>query len=186
MADVKIGFVFMPQTQSLIDVAAIHWTTNSYWQAINHSLAHVISRYPTQLRASVATAQQMNHWFQELFPLMEELCAATCAHCPDPCCLSARAWIDFRDLLFWHLAQIDIPAQQLRARADDTCRYFSPKGCTLPRSSRPWICTWYLCATQTACGRRQFPHKLQYLTTLRAKLKKARGQLEEAFIAVVT
>ena len=176
----------MTQNQSLIDADAIHWTTNSLWQEINHSLAYVIARYPTQLNASVATAQQINLWFQDLFPLMEELCAATCVYCPDPCCVSARGWIDFRDLLFWHLAQIDIPAQQVRSHTNDICRYFSPKGCQLARIRRPWICTWYLCATQTAFCRKQFPHKLQILTELQAKIKKARGQLEEEFIAVVT
>jgi hypothetical protein len=40
--------------------------------------------------------------------------------------------------------------QTVNRDLDYLIRYWKPKGCVLPRMSRPWICTWYLCPTQKA------------------------------------
>ena len=95
------------------------------------------------------------------FPLLDELCMATCTYCPDPCCFSAYAWFDFRDLLFAHLNGLAVPPAQLMTDRKMICRYLGVRGCTLERISRPWICTWYLCPAQlgalradAACGKK--------------------------------
>ncbi len=66
-----------------------------------------------------------------------------------------------------------------------TCRYSGPHGCTLPRSSRPWICSWYLCPAQKArLG--QGPKTVRTSLTLTLQeVKKGRKELEDRFIDLV-
>ena len=64
--------------------------------------------------------------------------------------MRARVWLDFPDLLFMHLSGQALPLGQLRAQRSEACAYLGPKGCRLPRLSRPWVCTWYLCPEQKA------------------------------------
>ena len=86
---------------------------------------------------------------------MERLCRRTCPKCEQPCCGVAKPWYDLRDLLFLHLAGRAIAPSQPIRNSRDHCRYLESHGCTLPRLERPWICTWYLCPTQTALMRHE-------------------------------
>ena len=80
----------------------------------------------------------------------QRLGVLTCSFCPQPCCVAARVWLDLADLLVLHLAGLPIPPAQLRAAHHQSCRYLGPRGCRLPRTARPFVCTWYHCPTQMA------------------------------------
>ena len=120
-----------------------------------------------------------------LFPILDELCINTCPRCPEPCCLTAKVWFDFRDLLFLHLTRKAVPLSPPLAAVEDTCRYSGHNGCLLPRSSRPWICTWYLCPAQTAILRKRDRHQYDALHRIVKEIKILREELEEEFIRVV-
>ena len=118
-----------------------------------------------------------------LFPLLDELCKATCTYCPDPCCFSAYAWFDFRDLLFAHLNGLAISPAQLMTDRKMICRYLGVRGCTLERISRPWICTWYLCPAQLGALRADaaYGKKAFFLETAR-EIRGERKEMETVFI----
>jgi hypothetical protein len=162
------------------------WNSPNDWQEINRCLSDAIRRHPTKSLRPRKLAQRIHKDLMRLGTLMADLCARTCLHCPDPCCLSAQVWLDFKDLLFLHLADGPIPDRQPIHRYKDVCRYWSAKGCRLPRISRPWICTWYRCPTQTARIRRRPKAAVYALDLMIRRIQTDRRTLEEFFIEMVT
>lgn len=136
------------QRNTIIEIP--QWGADSDWNEANESMAHLIHRHRANLSQVFSKAAAMRKNLETMFPLMDELCRETCVACPSPCCLTATVWIDYKDLLFIHLNGLFIPPQQLIERQPDSCRYNSPTGCTLPRLSRPWVCTLYMCPPQMA------------------------------------
>jgi hypothetical protein len=122
---------------------------------------------------------------ESIFSLLDDLCLETCPRCPSPCCLHASPWFDFRDLIFLNLNTLAIPVSQSIETLNETCRYVSPRGCTLDRISRPWICTWYLCSVQTANLKSRRSHQREDLMLAINEIKVLRKEMEDAFIRVV-
>jgi hypothetical protein len=117
--------------------------------------------------------------------MLDDLCLETCPRCPDPCCLKASPWFDFRDLIFLHLHALAIPPGQTIKTMASTCRYSSKNGCTLDRISRPWICTWYLCPVQAANINVRRSHQKKGLLTAINEIKDTRKEMEDEFIKVI-
>jgi hypothetical protein len=159
------------------------WKTAASWSEANLTVAFLIDRYENHLHETITVARNLYRRKISLFPLLEELCRATCTYCPDPCCLSAYAWFDFKDLLFFHLNGLAIPPAQLMTDRKMICRYLGVRGCTLERIARPWICTWYLCPAQkgvlradTARGKYTFFHETA------TEIRVGRKKMETAFV----
>lgn len=151
----------------------IPWADPDDWRAANAAVARLVRRPSGPL---MNLAHQLDATLARAYPRLDALCRITCPHCPDPCCLSATIWLDFRDLLRLHLTGRPIPPAQPRSRPGETCRYAGPAGCRLPRPQRPFICTWYLCPAQTAALRRTgeapaFTHRLERAKSLRKDLE---------------
>jgi len=147
------------------------WGDTDTWKTANRNLEYLIRRHGPNMNRAV---------------LLDDLCAVTCPWCPDNCCLTATVWIDFKDLLFLHLNGHEIPPSQLLADLKETCRYWGPRGCMLPRIARPWVCTWYLCPTQKA-NLRQKPKSVQDLFSRAVQaIKTGRKEMESEFIRIVS
>jgi len=160
------------------------WGTKPQWQEANHSIAGLKRRYAAQLDAAGAFAAALRIRLVSVYSLLDALCLETCPRCPDPCCLHARAWFDFRDLLMLHLNDLAIPLDQTVESLNATCRYYGQRGCTPDRLSRPWICTWYLCPTQTSNldRRRRLQHHELSLAVI--EIKALRRKMEDMFIRI--
>ena len=162
------------------------WNSMAAWQEANQSFNILIKRNLPELDGAMALAQKLQIRLASLFLIIDDLGKATCPWCPDPCCLSAKVWIDFKDLLFLHLGGHQIPPEQLLPNFEKICRYWSLKGCVLPRMTRPWVCTWYLCPTQTANLRRKSRHTQDKYNRLIQDVKVCRTKMEAEFIRVVS
>lgn len=162
------------------------WGMTVAWEEANQSLDHLIQLHRSKLVQADVFARKVQARLESIFSVLDNLCASTCPWCPDPCCLSAKVWIDFQDLLFLHLRGQKIPPAQPLADLKETCRYDSLKGCTLTRITRPWTCTWYLCPTQTAILRKKLRSAQgKFYTTIQA-IKSGRKKMETAFIRAVS
>jgi hypothetical protein len=160
------------------------WGTKPAWQEANRSIDHLNQRYSGKLSSAVVLAVSVRVRLESIFSLLDDLCMETCPRCPDPCCLNASPWFDFRDLLFFHLNSLAIPFSQTIETSKAVCRYSSPQGCTLARISRPWICTWYLCSVQTANLNSRRANQRKDLTVAVNGIKALRKEMEETFIRV--
>ncbi len=172
--------------KNIYDRAQPPWESRAAWQIVNRDLDYLIHRHRDALKNAVILARNMEAPLESIFILLDDLCSATCPWCPNPCCLSAEVWIDFKDLLFLHLAGHPIPDKQLRSQLKKICRCWRPKGCGLPRISRPWICTWYLCPTQKAILLRKSCDTRDKFSRQVQIVKDCRRKMEAEFIRVVS
>ncbi len=161
------------------------WKTKPAWQEANRSIDGLIQRYAGKLNSAVALAALVRDRLEWIFNILDDLCIETCPRCPDPCCLHASPWFDYSDLLFFHLNAVPIPASQPIEVLNATCRYFSFRGCTLERISRPWICTWYRCPVQTGNLNLRRSEQRKDLTSMLNEIKAFRKEMEDTFIGVI-
>ena len=158
------------------------WGAPHQWREANAALNRLVAIHAGRLNPSVAIARSVSDRLKSLFPLLDLLCAETCPHCPEPCCLDARIWVDFKDLLFLHLSGYPVPRTQLIAHPRSQCICVGHGGCALPRLSRPWVCTWYLCPAQTARLRRRPESDQALFRDGVHAIKALRSRMEDAFI----
>ena len=155
------------------------------WNDANRKVSRMIRYYRKDLNPVFSLAREVQDSLESIFPILDDLCRVTCPWCPNPCCLAAKVWIDFKDLLFLHLRRLYIPSAPLLRNFNDVCRYAGPRGCILPRISRPWICTWYLCPTQKANFFKK-PYAVQnHFHQVIQGIKTGRREMEAEFIKVV-
>lgn len=161
------------------------WGTFAEWQEANQTLDYLLKRYKNEFSRAFQLAREIQTSLEVIFPIQDEICRATCACCPDPCCLNATVWIDFKDLLFLHLTNQKIPEHQLIEKQGDSCGYHLSTGCKLPRLSRPWTCTLYLCPSQKLIfrllpesQRRDYEQRVDFI-------KQSRTKLEDLFIDII-
>ena len=158
------------------------WGSVAAWQEANISIDIHINRYLHRLKAAMQIARGARILLESIFLTLDDLGRMTCPRCPDACCLSASPWYDMRDLIFLHLNRLSIPVNQTIPAINETCYYLGHTGCTLPRITRPWICTWYLCPAQTANIKARNAGQWQTLIRVLAEIKANRKQLENEFI----
>jgi len=165
---------------------AMFWGAHNVWHEANESIAYHLHLYRQKTLYASELAQSIKNCLNALFPLMDDLCMITCSHCPDPCCLNARVWFDFRDMLFLHLSEQQIPRRQLIRSRKEICCYLGYRGCTLPRIRRPWACTWYLCPPQSAVLRkREFSSGNIFERNVRI-IRSTRKEMEAEFVRIVS
>jgi hypothetical protein len=162
------------------------WGSVSAWQEANFSIDFHVKRYYPRLGAVLQIARETCTRLVSIFPALDDICRLTCSRCPDVCCLSASPWYDWRDLIFLHLNRLSIPPNQTISGFTETCCYLGHKGCTLPRVTRPWICTWYLCPAQTANLNARNIDRRRFLNLELGKIKALRLYLEDEFIRVIS
>ena len=177
----------MPETKvDKESESGIPWASPVSWQAANQAVDYHLQQYCSDLKPLVSIAQEIKSCLNSVFLILNELCAISCPWCPEPCCLKASVWFDFKDLLFLHFNKLSVPPSQPKPDLKTVCKYLGPSGCKLQRTSRPWICTWYLCPTQTAKLRNGYQNKSKLLYQAFAQIKSGRNLLESEFIRIIS
>lgn len=167
-----------------LDDLAIPYRNPRDWREAVHVLESLAGRQQRRLIHAADLARGIRDRLESVFPDLDSLCALSCPWCPDPCCLKAAVYADFRDLVFLALSRTPAPPLQMRERSGEPCRYHTARGCVLPRIRRPWICTWYLCAEQKALVR-GFKKDYRRLTERLEEIRTLRKLVEELFIEAV-
>jgi hypothetical protein len=156
------------------------------WILSNRALSAWISTHRCRMAEAVESAKSIRSALKAIFPILDAACVGTCQWCPEPCCIVARSWFDFRDLLFFHLNDLALPPGPLSTDEAGLCRYLGRRGCRLPRLLRPWACTQYLCATQHRFLIKSLgTHVLKNLASSIQRICAARILLEETFVEIV-
>ncbi|GAB6093993.1 hypothetical protein JCM14469_02450 [Desulfatiferula olefinivorans] len=168
-------------TDRIIEIP--QWGSDAAWAEANGSIEHLIRMHGERLGDARETAARIRSRLVGLFPLLDEFCRGTCVDCSSPCCVTATVWLDFRDLLFIHLSGQTVPPHQLIEKQPDSCRYSSDTGCTLPRLSRPWVCTHYLCPLQKALLRKKSPSERAAFENAMEAIRDDRVLLENQFLS---
>lgn len=167
-------------------VPRIPWNAQPAWSQANQTLQHLCTRHWTALDSVHKIAQDLQSQLETLFPVLDSLCNRTCAVCPTPCCQVATVWFDFKDLVFLHLGAQAIATGQLSRTQEGACCCCGPGGCRLPRLSRPWTCSWYLCPAQKNLLVEMPEKTLVLFADTVAAIKQLRKKLEAEFIRITS
>jgi len=113
------------------------------------------------------TPDQANHLKQllvETSPLIEEYTAAVCPTCVAVCCRQKHGTHCERDLAY--LRSLGTPAPFLDADRDPDgpCQFMGQAGCSLPRWTRAFKCTWFFCKPLLAAMDEGEPRKARRLS----------------------
>ena len=119
---------------------------------------------------------------------MDRLCSASCPECRDICCERALIWYDFKDLVYHYLAFDCLPGEQIRKiskpNQGSCCSRLAAEGCSLPRSRRPFVCTWYVCPAQKSILQRDSGGCGLELFKEIERVKGMRNRMEEQFCRI--
>jgi hypothetical protein len=118
------------------------------WQTTLTHLQTKITACSNGLASAQKLSKQIVVRYDRISPLLESLCRHTCPTCVDNCCRRATVWYDRRDLLTIYLATGSFPSGPVITRPHQPCNKLGEAGCTLQRSARPFVCSWYLCPPQ--------------------------------------
>ena len=162
------------------------WGSSEAWQEANRTMLHLVRTHHASLERATGFAREVLDQLMPIFSHLDDLCAVTCPWCPDPCCLAAKVWVDFKDLLFLHLIDQPAPPAQLMQKTDECCCYLGSRGCTLPRVARPWICTRYLCPAQLERIRKEPGSEKEFFEQAFQTVKTGRDNMETEFIRIVS
>ena len=166
-------------------IPPIPWSSIREWQEVNQVFSHQLGRNDILFHNLKILANDLQAQLASLIPILDRLGEATCRWCPDPCCTSATPWFDFKDLLYLNLLDIRIPMGQPIDDLKMRCRYLGRRGCFLPRPVRPFICTWYLCPTQTNRLKGENSEENSYLLQTIGHVKRLRVEMEALFIETI-
>jgi len=168
------------------DAPIVPWGSEAAWYQANLTMQHLCSRHHAELGAARQTAGDLKSRLETLFPVLDDLCVRTCADCQAPCCHVATIWFDFKDLVFMHLNNLAISTEQLSRTPEGVCCCCGPTGCHLPRLSRPWTCSWYLCPVQKNLLAGVPGKTLVTFEETVAAIKGLRKRLEAQFIRITS
>lgn len=160
----------------------IPWASMAAWQECRLSLGKTIAASRADLGHALALAERIVHRYGLIGDLFDAIAESTCAVCVHPCCLDARVWLDFKDLLLMHLTGQVPPPGQLRRNWRSHCRYLTARGCALSRAARPWVCTWYICPLQRRVLQRDLPGGPERFRRWWPEITILRERMETAFV----
>jgi len=187
----------------------IPWANPDEWNQVLLSIKTVEKNHPKDCEVLKKLALDIHQRYNVLNDVIEKICLKTCINCTDVCCVRASLWFDFKDLLYVYFGQQDFPEYQIykalpindQAINDQTennkaknqqgnqksgCCHLSKQGCKLPRTSRPFICTWYFCSAQKDYllnNKENMPGNIKaQIDESMLEIKSFRNKLEDLFI----
>ena len=162
------------------------WKSPEVWSHFCQSMVHTVSHHRAGLEEARQLAVQVGEKFDEINDAIDSVCKETCSFCRDICCKRATVWYDFKDMLYIYLHSGQFPQAQITKNGDLSCCNLTSSGCILPRRIRPFICTWYICPSQTAVlsGRVGEELKASILSPVK-EIQALRNRLEDTFIKTV-
>ncbi len=90
-------------------------------------------------------AERLKKLLIQSSPLIEEYTAAVCPDCVDVCCRQKHGTHRSRDLAYLHALGTTAPPLEAGRNPDGPCQFMGRAGCTLPRWTRAFKCTWFFC-----------------------------------------
>ncbi|MCP3872687.1 MAG: hypothetical protein GY699_05955 [Desulfobacteraceae bacterium] len=170
------------------DYTHIPWQTLDEWNQIFFSIQAIDNLYGDKLNNIRELAINIRQKYKQISDAIEMVCSHTCVDCMDICCKRATIWFDLKDVLYIYFGTKTFPEFQIykkeKEKSEKSCCHFSPKGCALERTKRPFVCTWYFCSDQKkylASHHRKINSDFDLIFM---EIKNFRNQIEEEFIQI--
>lgn len=167
----------MKEGQERYKTMTVPWIHGYNWSEATLSITTTIAAIDGELNSFKEIAQQICGEYLTIDNDLDRIAEKTCTSCRNVCCTHATVWYDLRDLLYLYLCNGTLPEQQIYRQEDGSCSHLNATGCNMSRTQRPFICTWYICASQKESVR-QNPIILRKIE----KIKTLRKQLEQQYM----
>ena len=115
-------------------------------------------------------AEQLKQLLIESSPLIEEYTSAVCPSCVDICCRQKHGTHRSCDLAYLHTLGTPAPLLDTGRDPDGPCQFMGQFGCTLPRWTRAFKCTWFFCEPLLAAMNEGEPRKARRLSAALQKM----------------
>lgn len=156
------------------------------WPQLEELITQAMNTSPASGRLQLMS-KNIATLFVEIEEPLNELCNLSCTNCSEPCCTKATVWYDLKDLLFIYLTTGTFPDRQVSRNCNGACAQLTPSGCNAGRACRPFICTWYICASQKEIIKSQksdLPAK-DVTATIKV-IQSRRKELENIFLRTIS
>ena len=162
------------------------WKSPEVWSQFCRAMEHTVGHQSAGLEEARILSWQIRDKFEEVNAAIDSVGKETCLFCKDICCKKATVWYDFKDMLYLYLHSGQFPEAQITKEGDLSCCNLTSTGCLLPRRIRPFICTWYICPSQTAMLSEKMVEepKARILSSIQ-EIQRLRKRLEDTFIKAV-
>lgn len=161
------------------------WPESSLWMQAELSLQMTLGN-GDDFSGAYGCAAEYARLMTGMDRLQGALSSLSCVDCSKICCHHATVWYDFRDLLFAMLHRGALPERQIYRGDNGWCAMLGPKGCTLPRVQRPFLCTWYVCAEQKRILALEDYRILAPLNDGLLEMKMLRQRMEMQFLETIS
>lgn len=78
---------------------------------------------------------------------MQRHTSVVCPECRSVCCINRHSYHAFDDLVYIYAIGEKIPLHKTDIRDSAPCQFLGNRGCTIPRTIRPYRCNWYFCGS---------------------------------------
>lgn len=164
----------------------IPWSDTDQWDQVGLSFSRVEDVHSKKCEKMSEVASDICEQYESISETVTRACSNTCPDCNDICCIRATIWFDFQDLLYLYFWKGRLPHTQIFKTAlpgqRAACCHLSETGCSLARSERPFVCTWYFCPSQNAYLERFSKDGLKKIETSLIRIKGLRQELEDLFV----
>ncbi len=136
------------------------------------------------LGAVQQAARRFLEEFDRIDPFIQSYTALVCPSCGTVCCAQIHGLPEFADVIGFHALGHSVPAYDLTRELNGPCQFMGIRGCVLPRTQRPYRCTWYFCdplLVQIEIG--PTSHYRHFIEMVQA-LAQARGELMRTFFPI--
>jgi len=159
------------------------WEYPEEWSQVELSIRQARSAMTSPPAELNTLTQQIATGYAEIENELNRLCHLSCICCITPCCTKATVWYDLKDLLFIFFYSGAFPTRQIFRTSEGCCCNLTSSGCRIIRPDRPFICSWYICATQKQILTGESVNELNIdLLSSITEMKWARKELETIFI----
>ena len=110
-----------------------------------HQVKAFFNVHERQLQRVCSIAAGMRKCYRVLDTFSHDFTEEICGRCSNPCCVNRHGFPDFEDLVTFQAMGLVVPAYNFHVIDTALCQFLSRHGCTLPRCSRSYRCTWYFC-----------------------------------------
>ncbi len=150
-----------------------------FWQMVEE-IKQFFRDHESEMDVVRQKARQFRQAFAIMDPFIQEYTAKVCPYCGNVCCCNKHGYPEFADVVGILAMGGRIPSYDLSVDEGALCQFIGEKGCVLPRTERPYRCTWYFCEPlllQIEIGPpkqyREFTLDVQYMGHARAELLQA-------------
>lgn len=123
--------------------------TNSRYDRIRSyqkDIADIFRHHKDHLKEVRDIAAGISEEIENLGAFIQQHTAVVCPECISVCCINRHSYHAFDDIVYLSALGEKIPLHTEGLDDSAPCEFLGNRGCTIPRSLRPYRCNWYFCA----------------------------------------